>query len=189
MEPFETIDHRDHHIKLYYDHDPHDTPRDWSNLGTMTCFHSKYILGDKHEMSVETLLKLVQEPDVIALPLYLYDHGGISMRTNSSWPFDCPWDAGQVGFIWVRKQDVRTQYKVRAVTRKIEKKVIARLEGEVKVYDQHLRGEIYGYVIEDANGEHIESCWGYYGDPDEYMVPEAIAIVDEITEEQVGLIY
>jgi len=140
-------------------------------------------------MSVETLQKLVKEPDVIALPLYLYDHGGISMRTNRSYPFDCPWDSGQVGYIWVTREEVRRTYKVERISPKLLDRVIGFLGWEVEVYDQHLRGEIYGYVIEDENGEHIESCWGYYGDPDEYLVLEAIEIVDGITEEQEGLIY
>ena len=37
-----------------------------------------------------------------SLPLYLYDHGGITMSTN---PFSCPWDdGGQVGWIYASKQ-------------------------------------------------------------------------------------
>jgi len=38
----------------------------------------------------------------VILPLYLYDHGGITMSTN---PFSCPWDdGGQVGWIYASKQ-------------------------------------------------------------------------------------
>ena len=47
------------------------------------------------------------------------------------------------------------------------------LRGEVKVYDQYLQGDVYGYVIEDADGEEIDSSWGYYGDD----------IIDVIVEE------
>lgn len=25
-------------------------------------------------------------------------------------------------------------------------------------------GNVYGFVIEDSNGDHIDSCWGFYGD-------------------------
>ena len=189
MESFKTVEHRHHTIKLYYDEEPHDGPREWDNLGTMTCFHSRYKLGDDHLMSVDVLQDLVEEPDVIALPLYLYDHSGISMRTNRSYPFDCPWDSGQVGFIWVRKQDVRREYNVKRISQKTLDRALSVLESEVDVYDQHLRGEVYGYVIEDEQGEHIDSCWGFYGNPDEYMVPEAMNIIDHMTKEQVGLIY
>ncbi len=189
MEPFEEIEYRHHTIKLYIDDDPHDTPRDWSTFGTMTCFHSRYILGDKHDMSVEDLQELVARPDVIALPLYLYDHSGISMSTNRSYPFNCPWDSGQVGFIWITKEKIRREYKVKRISEKTLNKALDVLQGEVDVYDQYLRGAIYGYVIEDEQGEHIDSCWGFYGDPYEFVLPEAKCVVDHRTREQEGLIY
>jgi hypothetical protein len=37
----------------------------------------------------------------VILPLYLYDHGGITMSIG---PFSCPWDSGQVGWIYAPKQ-------------------------------------------------------------------------------------
>lgn len=186
MEPLETIEHRHHTIKIYLDDEPHGSPRDWSILGTMTCFHRRYCLGDKHEYTVEDLQELVDRPDVFSLPLYLYDHSGITMRTT---PFGCRWDSGQVGYIWVTKEKVRQEFEVKRVTQKIEEKALKFLRDEVYMYDLHIRGEIYGYVVEDENGEHIDSCWGFYGDPHEYMVEEAKGNIDYATDEQVGLIY
>lgn len=29
-------------------------------------------------------------------------------------------------------------------------------------WNQYLSGDVYGYVIEH-NGEHVDSCWGFYG--------------------------
>lgn len=182
----ESIEYRHHTIRVMLDEEPHGSPRDWSILGTMTCFHRRYLLGDKHEMSVEDLQEIVDRPDVISLPLYLYDHSGITMRTS---PFSCPWDSGQLGYIWVTKEKIREEFKAKRVTQKIEDKAILLLKDEVYMYDLHIRGEIYGYVIEDEDGEHIDSCWGFYGDPHEYMVSEAKGIVDNITDEQLGLIY
>jgi len=37
----------------------------------------------------------------VILPLYLYDHGGITMSTGA---FSCPWDSGQVGWIYAPKK-------------------------------------------------------------------------------------
>lgn len=45
MEHCETIDYNEYKIEIYYDDDPID-PRGWDNLGTMTCFHRNYNLGD-----------------------------------------------------------------------------------------------------------------------------------------------
>ena len=167
------------------------SPREWSNLGTMVCFHGRYDLGDKHDYSgpKDFLLSLLLEhenellagacPDVLSrlfyywknhdgandalclellnmaeelthsrlgdsfpadklgqviakddpawlwemveeelssgeflgiveylgkyviLPLYLYDHGGITMSTGA---FSCSWDSGQVGWIYAEKK-------------------------------------------------------------------------------------
>ena len=37
----------------------------------------------------------------VILPLYLYDHSGITMSTSV---FSCPWDSGQVGWIYAEKK-------------------------------------------------------------------------------------
>jgi len=187
MEPIETIEYRHHTIKVYLDDQPHGSPRDWSILGTMTCFHSRYQLGEPHNFTnPEHLQRMVDRPHIIALPLYLYDHSGITMRTS---PFECPWDSGQVGYIWVTKQHVRREFDVKRVTQKVEEKAIKFLRDEVYMYDLHIRGEVYGYVTEDEKGEHLDSCWGFYGDPNEYMVEEAKGNIDYATKEQDGLIY
>lgn len=100
------------------------------------------------------------EKVAVMLPLYLYDHSGITISTA---PFSCPWDSGQVGFIYVTLEDVRKEYSCKNVTAKIRAKVEAQLRQEVETYDEYLTGQVYGYVVEDAEGEEIDSCWGFYG--------------------------
>ncbi len=39
---------RGHTIRIVYD-DHADSPRDWCNLGALTCWHSRYRLGDCHD--------------------------------------------------------------------------------------------------------------------------------------------
>ena len=90
MDAIETIEYKGLTIKIYQDEDA-ENPRDWDNFGHMICFHSRYTLGDKHEMTPEDARQLYDRKDVIALPLYLYDHSGITIRTS---PFSCPWDSG-----------------------------------------------------------------------------------------------
>ena len=146
----ETI--RDLTLKIMLDPEP-PNPREWDNLGTMVCRHKRYRLGD-----TDQLLAGKQRETAIMLPLYLYDHSGITMRTR---PFDCPWDSGQVGCIYVLPDEVKREYGCKRVTPTIRAKVLEVLEQEVKTYDQYLRGECYGYVIE-RDGQHLDSCWGIY---------------------------
>ena len=168
----ETVEHRGHEIHVYQDDDP-ESPRDWSNLGTMSCWHRSYNLGD--EQPSESPVEFSEEhndKNCIMLPLYLYDHSGITMNTSG---FSCSWDSGQVGVIWVTLDDVRKEYSVKRISKKIREKVISILRQEVATYDQFITGQVYGYTVE---GEHCDdSCWGFFGGT-EYMITEAKSNID-----------
>lgn len=181
-----------------------ESPREWSNLGTMLCWHRHYNLGDRHnyqtdddfwfsmawhlannsedvkDMTQEEIDELVLD-NIIILPLYLLDHSGITM---SIFPFNDPWDSGQVGWIYVTHDDVKREYGVEEITEDIEKKVLKTLEAEVEVYDAYLRGAVFGYIIKDHNGDIIDSCWGFYGNN-----PISNGMYEQIPEEYRDLLY
>lgn len=170
-------------VRVVADQDA-ESPREWDTLGTMVCAHGRYNLGDDDglEKARELINKhysnkwldnegydLTHVPDIeellertgaaIMLPLYLYDHSGITMKTT---PFSCPWDSGKVGFIFVSKEDVRKEYSWKRLTQARIQEIQTYLEGEVEVYDQYLTGDVWGFqVIED--GEEKDSCWGFFG--------------------------
>lgn len=164
-------------IEIRRDDDP-ESPRDWDNLGTMICFHKKYTLGDdshklKHEdfdgwASMEAFLRKDHGAAVV-LPLFLIDHSGLSMSTKD---FADPWDSGQVGFIYVTKERALKEYGVKRLSPKQLAKITEVLKSEVATYDQYLRGDVWGYVIKDKDGDEAGSCWGHYGH--DYCVDEAM---------------
>ena len=156
-------------VKVVQDIEP-ETPRAWDNFGHMICFHRRYNLGDKHNMSVEEVQDLMKDKNVFYLNLYLYDHSGITMSTGS---FNDPWDSGQVGIIYVTKDEVREEYGKKVISAKLKKQVYEMLESEVKTYDNYLTGEVYGFVVEDEDENHIDSCYGFYGEVD-YCLSEGI---------------
>jgi len=119
-----------------YDWSHHNPRENQDNLGTMVCFHRRYLLGDKHNLSAQEAIKRSESPDYLSLPLYLYDHSGLSMSTTE---FSCPWDSGQVGFILVHKKKIREEFCVGRVTAKLRKQVYRILEAEVKEYDTYLQ--------------------------------------------------
>lgn len=49
-EPVRTLEYKGFTIETHYDTSP-ESPREWSNLGTMIGFHSRYALGDKHNFA------------------------------------------------------------------------------------------------------------------------------------------
>jgi hypothetical protein len=94
----------------------------------------------------------------IILPVYLYDHSGLSMSTS---PFSCPWDSGQVGYIYIRMDTARKEYPGLDGD-DLRNRVINTLKAEVEEYSAYLAGEVYGWFIKDDVGETLDSCWGYY---------------------------
>jgi hypothetical protein len=163
-----------------------ESPRQDDNLSTMICFHGRYSLGDKHNYKhqdysgwaeMEKAIIKNEKPAVI-LPLYLYDHSGITISTS---PFSCKWDSGQIGFVFISKDKVKNEYGVKRVTKKEIEKATKVLLAELETYDQYLRGEVYGYTLIDENGEIEDSCFGFIGSD-----IETNGILDNISEKVVG---
>lgn len=114
--------------------------------------------GTKDDWLVTEIIGKMEKTGMVVLPLCLYDHSGITMSTVE---FSCPWDSGQVGFIYVLTSDPEFAH-IDALEEKI-KAAKARIEAEVREYDLHLRGEWYGYVVKDEDGAVLDSCGGYLG--------------------------
>jgi len=195
---------RNYTIKVEQD-DLNDSPRDWDNLGTMVCWHGRHCLGDEHEFADRDMFywelsglypdeypefltdeqlsrcyKVAAEKNII-LPLYVYEHGGITMSTA---PYSCPWDSGQAGFIYVSLEQVRKEFSVKRVSKQTRKKIETYLTGEVQTYDYYLTGNVYWYSVEreDTDGEivDVDSCGGFFGyhtDDDNYMVDNIKGVI------------
>lgn len=133
----------------------------------------------------DAMLKVISEK-YIMMPLYLLDHSGLAMQTES---FHDPWDSGQVGWIYVSKEDALKEFGGEKMTGAIRKKAEDLMRGEVAVYDSYLRGECYGFELY-KNGELLDSCWGFMGDLDEAChamadhLPEGCRGMVERLEEQ-----
>jgi hypothetical protein len=184
-----------HVIHIYMDDDA-ESPREWDNLGTMVCFHRRYTLGDANGVSQclkdiraskhyretwddyssdhyrdldnpRVMLETAEQCGFLVLPLYLYDHSGLTMNTTG---FSCPWDSGQVGFIYATKEKIMNEFggylKRKRYCEHVRKSASASLSAEVSVYDQYLRGEVYGWELTGPDGADLESCWGYYSEHD-----------------------
>jgi hypothetical protein len=95
----------------------------------------------------------------------MYEHGNITISTSA---FSCRWDSGQLGFIYITKQDAEKN----GITKPYEL-----LEHEVKVYDYYLRGDTYMAVIIDNEGEVVDSQSGYLGERDE-AIKDAMSMID-----------
>ena len=131
----------------------------------------KFLVDDMIEaMSFKDKWKLLERKGIVYLPLYLYDHGGITMSCGS---FSCPWDSGQVGYIYTDKKTIlETVCKfennkgnfVKVTERNWKECAYKEMENEVKTYDLYLVGDCYGYIVEEQEDDEwneTDSCWGF----------------------------
>ncbi len=115
-------------------------------------------------MDTAALLRLAEREHVM-LPLYLYDHSGLSISTE---PFagrvsHAKWDSGQVGWIYAPKADAaaavgEADNGVFSITKEL-------LASEVSEYDSYLCGDCYGFQLYE-DGNEVNSCWGFIGSPE-----------------------
>lgn len=200
---------------IHQDEDPwYADPRDNDNLGVMYCWHPDYKLGDEqfgrndHGTIEDVFTYVVEERKAVAvIPLFLLDHSGISMRTGT--PIDVSnglspeavaardrfigdeagWDTSWVGFIFAtqaRKDELGVPDGVEEVERQ--------LDAEVREYDTYLRGEVYSFVVKDADGDDYDHpVGGFLGY--EYVEEEVKSVIEsaehaherEISERQFWL--
>ena len=172
----ESKTYKGHNISIQYDQSP-ESPREWDNICIIHLAHKRYSFGDVNHNNYESVQQAEQEAlanNDIVLPLYMYDHSGI---TISLAPFSCPWDSGRCGFIQVPRKKMLEEFGKKVFTPKLKKRALEIAEGEVKDLDTYIRGEVFGYVI-DEDGD---SCWGYYSRED--AMSEAEAMIDCIVDQ------
>jgi len=178
----ELTEYKEYTIEIGRDEYP-ENPRHWDNIGTMICRHNRLSLGDEHSIDFsecnswnddENIIKDIFGLDCIMLPLYLYNHSGITMKTT---PFSCRFDSGRVGTIVVSRKKARNELNVKRITKNTKNQILKYLEGEVQTYDHYISGNVwYNKILKD--GEEIDSCYGYYGE--DTCLSEAKHQVDHI---------
>jgi hypothetical protein len=145
------------------------SPRDYDNVGTIVAGHRRYGLGDDGAPEIdwsdfdgwEAIDRHLRDEcgAVAVLPIYMYDHSGITLSTE---PFSCPWDSGRVGAIYATAEAVEAILGEDAT----EDAILKALRGEVADYSQYVCGDIWCFVIEDGYGNVIDSCCGFFSEED-----------------------
>lgn len=154
-------------LKIEYDSYP-DSPRNWNNLGKfLTGKWNQYVSNEMEDLSlsdiysgnIEKDLESLHKLGYIAFPVSVYDHSGWTIflgRAND-------WDSGIIGFYTFNIEEMKKEYGWKKMTKKRESFLEKIAESEIKVFDDYVQGNVYGFTL-SKNGEEIDSCWGFYGD-------------------------
>lgn len=191
----ETIEKDGYKANIHYDEDPSCAdPRDMDNLGFFYAWHPDYQLGDdqfdrsEFESMGAVFKHLMAEGAAVIIPLYLYDHSGLTISGGTVWekgnkklgpeaynavdkmPFDSAgWDTTMIGFAAVMPEGIK-------MCGTSKEDFVRVLQSEIEEYDRYLRGEVYWIEVIDPNGEEQDCCHGFLGD--EYAKEAAKEMLD-----------
>ena len=166
-------------LKIIQDDDAANPFKDWDGLPEIIGWHRSYDFntreGDKN--TPESFLSEAKAQGYIVKPLYMFDHSGLAFSTA---PFSCQWDSGQLGFIFFTPQKIKDCYGDETPT---PEQLEANFESAIETLNDYASGNVYGFVIENEEGEHLDSCWGFYGDYDDYCLKEARDMLEHHAKE------
>jgi len=160
---------RDVILQIEMEEDYFNPRTDNDNAGKMVCFHKRYELGDEKDSKFEDFNSwdeikkhLIKNCDAkVILPLYLYDHSGITINTKG---FSCSWDSMKVGFIYLDKQTLLKEWNIKRLSKKERVKRENYLIGEVETYDDYLTGNVRRFtLIDKLTGDEIDSVGCFFG--------------------------
>jgi len=186
----DTLEYKGYTIEVKQDENA-ESPREWDNFGHMVCFHKRYNLGDKDTNLTSDMFRSWKELEnylinemkaIIIAPLYMYDHSIQRIKIGNFYNCGLPqghaqFDSGQIGYIYATDTDIKENFDVQRITKKVIEQAKKVIEGEVNTYDAWISGQVYGYNIKNEKDNNLDGCWGYYGDI-EYMINEAKIVID-----------
>ena len=168
-QPLETLKLPNGLLLSIYPDDDAESPLNDDDVGRAYCWHRRYCLGHYELHSFQTPQDLLQElyeefhcssqdglekAGVLLVPLYLYDHSGITMSTSA---YSCPWDSGQVGWWVIKPAEISAEWGGdRAKAREY-------VNREVELYAEYLEGFCYRFETIDAFGETVDAGSGFIG--------------------------
>lgn len=100
--------------------------------------------------------------------LEAYIHSGVHLalvEAKESLP-DRQWDVSRLGVVCAAKKEWKSR-----------KDAYKAAQGLVETWNDHLSGNVYGFIVRDSYGELIESIYGFSGDPEKSgVMSEAEAV-------------
>ncbi len=177
-------------VHIVYDPEGGWDPREGDNLMEIMHWHRRYDFGERapdHLGSIEDVHKWLKKEykAVNILPLMIYDHSGVTLWVGDDMPRGIPgehvgWDTGQVGFIYTTPERIE-------LLGTPKNRVDELLRAELKEWDDYMNGNIFGFVIEDADGHELERGGGFIGDP-KYALEEADGWIKWYRQDQAKLV-
>jgi len=153
----ETFEHKGYTVKVYHDEEA-ENPLEFHDT-VMVVEWTEYVIGNCEFATPKDFEQYREENDLVILPLYMISHSGISVSTG---PFGCPWDSGQIGWVFMSAEDAKGYKGCGMDPENV-------LRETVKVLDQWVTGSVYGFSVTRecqccGADKVVDSCWGFYAE-------------------------
>jgi hypothetical protein len=130
----------------------------------LTAFHREFWVESNFfsKEDCQSIAETMKHTDYHVFGLEAYIHSGVtlSIRNEGNFP-DRRWDVSYLGLVFVSKKETKSRKKAYSIAKSL-----------IAEWNDYLSGNVYGFVIE-KEGDHIDSCWGFYGDYETYCLIEA----------------
>lgn len=112
---------------------------------------------------------------IVAVPILCYEHSDIHYYIGNSIDY---FDGSIAGVAWQRKEVLRNEYHVQRITKSIREVAFKVVEAELVTYTNWCNGNVFGYILYNAEGEQIDSCWGFVSEDDNNLLENILSYVD-----------
>lgn len=159
-------------VQLHHDETAENPRSSWDHAGTLYIDSRDYDLTDngadlpytpnsRWESDTAFLVRFAERcvrlAGGVAIPVRFSDYGSSGAGIH-----ECDADDAN-GLIWIEADKIAAEWTDHGTP---TPKLAARacLESEISELDDWLQGNVFGYVVETPDGEHLDSCWGFYGE-------------------------
>lgn len=153
----ETIEYKGYNINILFDDMFDENPNEWDENVFLVYDHRQFNI-EVDGFDPQTIFEHFQEgyktfDNHWVFPVYAYIHSGVALSLGrDSYPFTDKWDVSFSGFILVNRKEYWSK-----------EKAFERAQSEIEDWNYILSGQVFGYEIEDQNGNFVDSCWGFIG--------------------------
>ncbi|MCG9575476.1 hypothetical protein L1D14_04415 [Vibrio tubiashii] len=100
---------------------------------------------------------------VLIMPVYMYDHSGITISLS---PFSCSFDSSIIGWVFTTPEHLNGfGHTFKDFSCQSDREKVAQwIESDIKTYDAYLKGDVYEFTILDRNGYVVDSYGHFFGD-------------------------
>lgn len=142
-------------LRIEQDEDA-QSPQEWGDDGLfLIADHRDFFVPPSKEQRCFDVQSEIEDRKathhVFLLEAYIHSGVRLALAGEGNFP-DRQWDVSLLGAVFAAKKEWR-----------LRKSALKAVETHLEAWNQYLSGDVWGCVIEDEEGNHVDSCWGFYG--------------------------